>query len=124
MKAKYELLLHLLQSTPFTPDQQTTAARFAVKGINHAQNDVRTPAYDCMGELYRQMGANDLAKHYEGLRQAQLDQLMAKFEEIDNGGAAVAKKPQPKAQRKVTVSTNIGKKGGAVPKNSDAQYAD
>lgn len=61
------------------------------------------------------MGANELAKHYEGLRQAQLDQLMAKFEEIDGGGG---KKPQPKAQKKVTVQTNIGKKGVSAPKNN------
>ena len=90
MRAKYELLLELLRSTPFSADQQTAAARFAVKGINHAQNDVRMPAYDCMGELYKQMGQDELSKHYDGLRQAQLDQLMAKFDEIDSGGGGVA----------------------------------
>jgi len=38
-----------------------------------------------MGELYRAMGGDEISKHYEGLRQASLDALMAKFAEIDEG---------------------------------------
>ena len=53
LKHKYELLFRLLQSYPFSHDQQVTAVRFAVKGLQHAQADVRGPATDCMGELYK-----------------------------------------------------------------------
>jgi len=44
------------------------ATKYAVKGISHTANDVRVPAYDCMGELYRTMGGDEISKHYEGLR--------------------------------------------------------
>lgn len=72
------------------------------------------------------MGQDELSKHYDGLRQAQLDQLMAKFDEMDNGSGLPTKKKAP-AQKKVTVQTNIGKKSVAAPKNivpEMNQYAD
>ena len=61
------------------------------------------------------MGQDDLSKHYDGLRQAQLDQLMAKFDEVDSGvaGPQAKAKPQP---RKVTVQTNIGRGEQAASK--------
>jgi len=91
-------------------EQQVQAVKFAVKGIQHTQNDVRAPAYDSMGELYRLMGANEIAPFYEGIRQASLDALLSKFAEIDEGGAPPRREP-PKKQpvKKETIETNIGK---------------
>ena len=77
----------MLLAHSFTHDQLSSAAKYAVKGIGHSQNDVRAPAYDCMGELYRIMSGDELSKFYEGLRQASLDALMTKFAEIDDGAA-------------------------------------
>jgi hypothetical protein len=36
-----------------------------------------------MGELYRIMGGDEISRYTDGLRQASLDSLMAKFAEID-----------------------------------------
>ena len=60
------------------------AVKYSVKGIAHTQNDVRVPAYDCMGELYRVLGGDEISRYTDGLRQASLDSLMAKFAEIDD----------------------------------------
>lgn len=105
------------------------AVKYAVKGINHTSNDVRMPAYDCMGELYRMMGGNEISKYYDGLRQAQLDALMTKFAELDDEGVPtkLAKKQssvqQPKQQEQV-IETNIGKpaakKAGAQQRKPQA----
>lgn len=54
----------------FSNDQLINAAKFSMKGVNNTSNDVRIPAYDCMGELYRIMGPDELAPYYDGLRQA------------------------------------------------------
>jgi len=81
---KYQFLHKMLTSFDFTYDQQINAVKYSMKGVNNTLNDVRLPAYDCMGELYRVMGADEISKYYEGLRQAQLDALMAKFAEIDD----------------------------------------
>ena len=83
----------MLLTHSFTNDQLSFVAKYAVKGIGHSQNDVRALAYDCMGELYRIMGSDELSKFYEDLRQASLDALMTKFAEIDDG-AAPTKQPK------------------------------
>lgn len=84
MIAKYQFLHKMLINYNFANDQLVSAAKFSMKGVNHTSNDVRIPAYDCMGELYRIMGPDELGPYYDGLRQAQLDALMAKFAEIDD----------------------------------------
>lgn len=94
LKAKYELLRKLLESYHFSPDQQVLATKYAVKGIQHTQNDVRAPAYECMCELYRQMGGDEISKYYEGLRQASLDTLLTKFQEIDENQGKPTKQPK------------------------------
>jgi len=48
----------MLCNFQFDREQQSQAAKYAVKGINNTANDVRLPAYDCMGELYRLMGGD------------------------------------------------------------------
>lgn len=70
-----------------------------------------------MGELYRVMGGEALSQFYEGLRQAQLDQLIAKFAEIDDSRGMPTKQPK-KIVQKQEIETNIGKK-----KNSGAAAA-
>lgn len=100
----------MLQTFDFSQDQLTTSVKFAVKGINHSANDVRTPSYDCMGELYRIMGGNEISKYYADLRPAQHDALMAKFAEIDEN-AVPTKQPKAKkvvdTQPKQTITTQI-----------------
>lgn len=93
--AKYQILHKMLVNFSFDRDLQITTVKYAVKGINNTSNDVRLPAYDCMGELYRIMGGDEISRYYEGLKQAQLDVLMAKFSEIDDGGVPTK---QPKKQ--------------------------
>lgn len=66
--ARYKALHEMLISHSFTHDQSATAAKYSVKGIGNTSNDVRAPAYDCMGELYKQMGGDEISKYYEGLR--------------------------------------------------------
>ena len=78
-----------------------------MKGLTHAQADVRNPAYDCMGELYRLLGEQELSRYYDKLRPAQMEALKQKFAEIDDGGVAPKKKIS--APKKSTVDTNIGK---------------
>lgn len=73
----------LLESFEFAPDQQVLATKYSVKGIQHVQNDVRAPAYECMCELYKQMGGDEISKYTDGLRQASQDTLSAKFQELD-----------------------------------------
>ena len=58
----------MLLSQSFSRDQSATAAKYAVKGIANTSNDVRAPAYDCMCELYKQMGGDEISKYYDGLR--------------------------------------------------------
>lgn len=55
---------------------------------------MRVPAYDCMGELYRSLGGDELSKYYTGLRQASLDALMNKFTEIDEDKGLPTKQPK------------------------------
>jgi len=80
-----------------------------------------------MGELYRIMGGDDLSKHYEGLRQASLDALMAKFAEIDDNAGIPTKQPKKQGgapQRQETIETNIGKparKGAPIGRKPAAQ---
>jgi len=121
--AKYQMLYKMLLNFSFSNDQQVTAVKYAVKGISHTQNDVRVPSYDCMGELYRIMGGDDISKYYEGLRPAQLDALMAKFGEIDDASGAPtkqAKKVVP--QKQEVIETNIGGRGRkkSPPKKASA----
>lgn len=112
--AKFQFLHKLLVNFNFSNDQLITAAKFAQKGANHTSNDVRIPAYDCMGELYRIMGPDELAPYYDGLRKAQLDALMAKFAEIDESNGVPTKQPKKDPPpRKETIETNIGKKPAA-----------
>lgn len=120
LKAKYELLRRLLESSDFGPDQQVLATKYAVKGIQHAQNDVRTPAYDCLCELYKQMGGDEISRYTEGLRQASLDTLFAKFQEIDENQGKPTKQPKKQPERRQTIETNIGKPGkpGAAQKSA------
>jgi hypothetical protein len=68
--ARYQALFKVLQNHSFNSDQKRQAAVFSVKGINNTKNDIRTPAYDCMGELYRMMGGDEISKYYDGLREA------------------------------------------------------
>ena len=57
------------------------------------------------------MGGDELSRYYEGLKQAQLDVLMAKFSEIDDGGAPTKQpKKQAPAPKQQEIRTNIGKK--------------
>lgn len=111
LKAKYELLRRLLESYDFGPDQQVLATKYAVKGIQHAQNDVRAPAYECMCELYKQMGGDEISRYTEGLRQASQDTLLAKFQEIDENQGKPTKQPKKQPERRQTIETNIGKTG-------------
>jgi hypothetical protein len=53
LKSKYEALYKILASFNLTHDIQVRAVEYSVKGIQHAQADVRNPAYECMGELYK-----------------------------------------------------------------------
>ena len=92
--AKYTTLYRMLHELQFTHDQQIQATKYAVKGISHSSNDVRVPAYDCMGELYRALGGDELSKYYKDLRQASLDALMAKFTEIDEDKGLPTKQPK------------------------------
>ena len=100
LKAKYELLRRLLESFDFGPDQQVLATKYAVKGIQHAQNDVRAPAYDCMCELYKQMGGDEISRYTDGLRQASQDTLSAKFQEIDENQGKPTKQPKKQPERR------------------------
>jgi hypothetical protein len=47
-----------------------------------------------MGELYKILGGDELSKHYEGLRQASIDALMVKFQEIDDSAGHPTKQPK------------------------------
>mmetsp|Transcript_11417 Transcript_11417/g.19276 ORF Transcript_11417/g.19276 Transcript_11417/m.19276 type:complete len:134 (+) Transcript_11417:1737-2138(+) len=68
ISAKYQVLHKMLLGLEFGKDQLSQAAGYSVKGLTHTSNDVRDPAYDCMGELYRQMGEKKLSQFYDGLR--------------------------------------------------------
>ena len=68
--AKYQALFKILQNHSFSNEQKRQAAVLSVKGINNTKNDIRTPAYECMGELYRMMGGDEISKYYDGLREA------------------------------------------------------
>jgi hypothetical protein len=109
MAARYRALYSMLLELSFTPDQQVTATKYAVKGIGNTSNDGRVPAYDCMGELYRAMGGDEISRYYEGLRQASLDALMAKFAEIDESQGHPTKQPKKQAPAKPEqhIETNI-----------------
>jgi len=73
-----------------------------------------------MGELYRMMGGDEISKYYEGMRQAQLDTLMAKFAEIDEqGGVPIKQKKQAPKPKEEIIETHIGK-AGAQPKKQAA----
>ena len=56
----------MLEGIDFVADQRVLATKYAVKGIQNTQNDVRAPAYDCLGELYVQMGGDEISRYTKG----------------------------------------------------------
>ena len=64
-----------------------------------------------MGELYKQMGGDEISKFYEGLRQATIDTLMTKFAEIDDNSGVPTKQPKKPSAPQQTIQTNIGGQG-------------
>ena len=70
------------------------------------------------------MGGDEMSRYYEGLRQAQLDTLMQRFQEIDENQGRPVKQAKKAPEPKVTVSTNIGKAGKRPPVKTQARQED
>lgn len=67
---RYQVLLKILQAFEIEErDLLRNCVVFALKGIQHNLQDVRTLAYRCMSELYRLIGPS-IRKELDGLRPA------------------------------------------------------
>lgn len=118
--AKYQFLYKMLLEFQFTGDQLYRAADFSAQGASHSSHDVRTPAYECMCELYKIMGEQQLKKYIDRLRPAQQEALLAKFAEVgagDQGGDhRPVKQPRKDAARSDSNQRNASKPGKPGPK--------
>ena len=95
-----------------------------MKGIENTVSDIRNPAYECMVELYRIMGGDEISKYYDGLGPAQLKTLQQKFAEVDEqSGAPTKQKKKVAAKQQEVIETNIGKPQGSKKSSSPARQA-
>ena len=111
---RYQTLARILGEIPgILPEDLQNSLDFAGQGLKHALQDVRQPAQKCIVELYKYLG-DEVRRTFEGLRQAQIDQIESLLSEA-GGGMGNYQAPQSQ-QRQEVIQTNInpmGAKGSA-----------